>query len=137
METPFKIPEGEKFFAFMVWVALAGAAIILAIDYTMKRQLLDLAKELREGGLNGQGSPARFASPANSPGNNHASNVGNVPANGNAPVETGNDIEHVPFPVRSVGQPREANGRFATKEIDDSGRGNDSEIPAGDSGVES
>jgi hypothetical protein len=133
----FKIPEGEKFFAFMVWVALAGAALILAIDYMMKRQLLDLAKELREGGLNGQGSTPRFAGPIDPAGSQPNRNVSTVPMANAARLETGNATEHVPFPVRTVDRRREANGRFAAKEIDDAGRDGDTEIPGGNSGVES
>jgi hypothetical protein len=133
----FKIPEGEKFFAFMVWVALIGAALILAIDYTMKRQLLSLAKELREGGLNGQGSQARTTSPIDPARGNNAGNVSPVPMANASGLETGDDIEHVPFPIRTVDRRREANGRFAAKDPDDKGRDGDKEIPAGDSGVES
>lgn len=135
--TDFKIPEGEKFFAFMVWVALVGAALILAIDYTMKRQLLSLAKELREGGLNGQTSPGRFASPANSPGNNASGNVGVLSDNDVSGLEAANATEHLPFPVRAASQPREGNGRFAAKEADSEPRDRSQEIPAGNSGVES
>jgi hypothetical protein len=132
----FKIPEGEKFFAFMVWVALVGAALILAIDYTMKRQLLDLAKELREGGLNGQSSQTRIASPIDSAGYNTAGNVGSVSMDDATGLETADAIEHSPFPVRTVGRTREANGRFATKEIDPDRRDNDTEISSADNGVE-
>lgn len=133
----FKIPEGEKFFGFMVWVALIGAALILAIDYTMKRQLLSLAKELREGGLNEQPVSGRFAGPANSHGNIHSGNVPNVPDSHDAGMETANDVEHVPFPIRATDQPRESNGRFANKEIDDPGGNGDKEIRGTDKSVES
>lgn len=132
----FKIPEGEKFFAFVVWVALVGAALILAIDYVMKQQLLSLAKELREGGLNEQAIPGRFASPANSHGGQHSGNVRDVPM-ANAPdVEAGNATEHVPFPIRETGQPRQSNGRFASAQADNSGRNGDTEIPGTDQQVE-
>jgi hypothetical protein len=133
----FKIPEGEKFFAFMVWVALVGAALILAIDYTMKRQLLSLAKELREGGLNEQTVQRRFAGPANPNGSQHISGVGHVPNSNDAAVEKGDVVEHAPFPIRTVDRRREANGRFAAKEIDDERRNGDSEIPGANKPVES
>jgi hypothetical protein len=135
--TDFKMPEGEKFFAFMVWVALIGAALILAIDYTMKRQLLSLAMELREGGLNEQAVKGRFASAANSPGNNAPGNVGVLSGNDDAGMEKKDAPERVAFPVRKPGKPRQSNGKFAPKEPDDSGRNRDPEVPAGDSGLES
>jgi hypothetical protein len=133
----FKIPEGEKFFAFVVWVALVGAALILAIDYIMKKQLLDLAKELREGGLNEQAVKGGFASSANPHGGQRSSYVPDVPMANDAGMETANDVEHVPFPVRRASQPRESNGRFAPAEIDNSGGTGDSEVPRTDKPLES
>jgi hypothetical protein len=133
----FKIPEGEKFFAFVVWVALVGAALILAIDYIMKKQLLDLARELREGGLNEQAIKGRFASAANPHDGKHSSHVSDVSMANDAGVETENAVEHVPFPIRRIDQPRESNGRFAPAQADDSGRVGDSEIPNTNKPVES
>lgn len=130
----FKIPEGEKFFAFMVWVALIGAALILAIDYSTKRQVLNALMELK-GEVNGQSSQARFAGPANPNGSGTVRNVGSLANSNDAGLETNDDIEHVPFPVRTVDRRREANGRFAAKEIDDQGRDGDPEIPGGNQPV--
>jgi hypothetical protein len=126
----FKVPEGEKFFAFMVWVALAGAALILLIDYQMKRQLLETMShvhkdlwQVRDGkgncALDEQGSEGRSKGAGN-PARTVASPVlGSVPANGDATVETANAVEHGPFPVReSSQQPRKSNGRFSGKNSD-------------------
>lgn len=41
--------KGQKFFAFMCWVALLGAALILAIDYQIKAQILRESKKAWEG----------------------------------------------------------------------------------------
>jgi hypothetical protein len=133
----FKIPEGEKFFAFMVWVALVGAALILAIDYTMKRQLLSLAKELREGGLNEQGSQAGVPGPIAPAVYNAPGYVGRISVADATGVETNDDIEHVPFPIRTLDRPRESNGRFAPTQTDDSGGNRNTEVPSADIDVES
>lgn len=111
------IPEGQKMFAFMVWVALIGAAIILAIDYTTKRQLLNLALEIREA-QNGQVSPARFAGPIDPANRVSVPDVGGMANSHDAPVETGNDVEHAPFPIRHTERARDERGRFAAANSD-------------------
>jgi|ERR1700722_1643377 len=123
-----KIPEGEKFFLFLVYVALVGAALILLIDYQMKRDIVRIGKEIR-GEAGGQG---RYHGPANHSGNLRFADPGSVASDDNARVETGNDTEHDPFPVRKVAQPRDASGKFGPRDPDPhSGNGNTPVQPSG------
>jgi hypothetical protein len=128
-----KIPEGEKFFLFMVYVGLVGAALILLVDYQMKRQLLNVAKEIR-GAQRGQGG---YDSPSDYPANLRGNDMGRVAASHDAGMETGPDVEHVPFPTRKTPQPRDASGKFGPRELDTTSGNGRGPIPAGIDPVES
>lgn len=128
-----KIPEGEKFFLFMVYVGLVGAALILLVDYQMKRQLLNVAKEIR----GAQGSQGGYNSPANHSSNIHRPNLGGVAVGDNAGMETGPDVEHVPFPTRKAAQPRDASGKFGPRDPDPHSGNGSGAVPASNQPVES
>jgi hypothetical protein len=130
-----KIPEGEKMFAFMVWVALIGAAIILAIDYSTKRQLLALALEVREG-LNGQVGQAGSTGAIDPASNLPIPHVGHMANSHDASVETGDAVEHTPFPVRTVERARDERGRFSAQNSNGIGRDGNSTIPGTNHPVE-
>lgn len=128
-----KIPEGEKFFLFLVYVALVGAALILLIDYQMKRDIVRIGREIK----GAQGSQGGYDRSGNNPANLRGSNLGSVAGSDNAGMETGPDVEHVPFPTRKVAQPRDASGKFGPREPDANSGNGRGPIPAANQPVES
>jgi|ERR1700734_2220260 len=128
-----KIPEGEKFFLFLVYVGLVGAALILLVDYTTKRQILAAAKEIKDA----QRSPGGFDGASAHPGNLRGANPGSVASGDDAGMETPNDSEHIPFPTRKVAQPRDASGKFGPRDPDTNSGNGSGPIPAGSQPVES
>jgi hypothetical protein len=128
-----KVPEGEKFFLFLVYVALVGAALILLIDYQMKRDIVRIGREIK----GATGSQGGYNSSANHPGNLHSPNLGGMAGGHDAGMEAGNAVEHDPFPVRTVARPRDASGRFAAPEPDTNSGNGSAAIQPGREPVES
>lgn len=128
-----KIPEGEKFFLFLVYVALVGAALILLIDYQMKRDIVRIGREIKSA----TGSKGGYHGPANHSGNILPANMGSMASGHDAGMETGPDVEHVPFPVRTAARARDASGRFAATDPDTNSGNGRGPIPAGIEPVES
>jgi hypothetical protein len=129
-----KIPEGEKFFLFLIYVGLAGAALIMLIDYQMKRQLLNVAKEIR-GAQRGQGG---YDGANRHSGNLRGPDLGGMAGGNDAGMEEGNAVDHPPFPVRSATGPiRDASGRFATPDPDTNSGNGSAAVQPGNQPVES
>jgi hypothetical protein len=126
-----KIPEGEKFFLFMVYVGLVGAALILLVDYTTKRQILAAAKEFRDA----QGGQGGSYGPANHTGHILPADMGSMASGNDAGMEAGPDVEHVPFPTRKVAQPRDASGKFGPRDPEPNSGNGSGPIPAGNKPV--
>ena len=139
--------KGENFGKLMIWVALIGAALILAIDYSLKRDLLKLSERAHVYYHASMGDPLAQSRVREYEYRRTQDSGSGVPdlagtslpdsvGNGTADVEMGTLDEYRPFPtgIRSEDSPkRDAKGRFA--QSDDSAGNNDSGIPDSDKPV--
>jgi hypothetical protein len=110
MDTPKMPPLNKRaeFLVFLVWVALIGAVVILAIDYSIKQSILQSAQEAK-GMLDAvkgtKAGPSNSASPTRG-------EPGGMRSDANTQMEVG----IVPAQAQANGKPRAANGRFAKPE---------------------
>jgi hypothetical protein len=107
METPKMPPLNKRaeFLAFMVWIALIAAIIILIIDYSIKQSILDSAQQAK-GMLDAVKRPETRSSDS-------ASATGSESRRMRGDADTQMEVGVVPTPLASNGRARQANGRFA------------------------
>jgi hypothetical protein len=103
-----KLPDTKRleFLAFMIWVALIGAVLILLIDYQIKSAILQ-ASDRAWRGIDGLKTSQRGSSHSANP---FGDNTGGVLNSHGTEMETRIVVEGVSDPTAEIGSGQSANG---------------------------
>jgi hypothetical protein len=103
-----KLPDTKRleFLAFMIWVGLIGAVLILLIDYQIKRSILQ-ASDKAWRGIDGLKTSQRGSSDTANP---FGDNAGGVLNSHGTEMEARTLVEGVSDPTAEMGSGQSANG---------------------------